>query len=515
MMLLLLLLAAPPESYDRFSDKHAEVECNSCHLRSKANEWEHVRFPKKNHKPCESSGCHPGQLVKFDPRKPKYCRTCHVAGPGGRGINIHKVVYPPYRKGEETQWGLASSNHAAHIETGKCETCHVANAKDRTPDMIFTGHSGCATCHGEKEKPLMSDCKSCHLKKAADTALASGVATPYRVTKRFTHAGHAEKSKKDECSVCHANAKVPKGKIAPLPSMADCTTCHDGDQAFDAVGSTCRRCHESNEKSALPELAKNATFFSHGRHSDRNVVGAGGAYGCNECHPTTDRGRLFFPAGGKDFDPKKTRNGHWPCAKCHQNQFLTRDHKGICIVCHEHVDPGRDNPIKEAFREERELVSDLPHDKHQKTECDRCHFEQSGAEPPKIAGSLLAPGHELCSQCHETHKTSPMTKCGACHRSLAPNEQRTKWAVNQKFTHDTHQVDVRTAKVVNASAIGWKRVEKSSAQKLQCAVCHTGIDTGERPKMKSCHTCHDGTFAFKDTGHECTRCHGPVQEKGS
>jgi hypothetical protein len=316
--------------------------------------------------------------------------------------------------------------------------------------------------------------------------------------------------------VCHANANVPKEKRAPLPSMADCTSCHDGDQAFDAVGSSCRRCHESDQASPKPEVAKELTFFSHLRHTDRSVVGPTAAYGCTDCHASTDRGRLWFPAGGKDFDPKGTRNGHWPCAKCHQNQFLTRDHKGICLVCHEHADPGRANPTKSTFRPERELISQLPHDKHTKTECDRCHFEQSGAEPPKVAGSLLAPHHEVCAQCHETHKTSPMKKCDACHRlPTAVEAAQAKWRVDAKFRHDTHQKDVRTAPVVDPAALGWSRVDKSNAAKLECNVCHLEIDSGENPKMKTCHQCHDGVFSFKDTGFECVRCHGPVEEKGT
>ena len=133
-----------------------------------------------------------------------------------------------------------------------------------------------------------------------------------------------------------------------------------------------------------------------------------------------------------------------------------------------------------------------------------------------MASGLLAPSHETCGQCHETVKTSPMTKCDACHRLPSSAEaSAAKWRVAAKFTHDTHQKDVRTAPMVEPTAIGWKRVDANGAQKLECTVCHLKIDSGENPKMKTCHQCHDGVFSFKDTGFECARCHGPVEVKGS
>ncbi len=510
-----LLLAAHPPRFDHLSEKHATVACNDCHDRSKSNGWGHVRFPKKDHKPCENAGCHAGKLVKFDPRKPEFCRTCHVAGPGGHGINIHKAVYPPYRSGEHSQFTLASSGHKTHVEAGKCEVCHTHDrAESGGPDMVFTGHRGCAGCHESKAKPAMATCNGCHVKKAPEEALASSTWSDYRVSNLFTHASHAKKTGKNECASCHVNAKVEKGVHTPLPAMADCTSCHDGDQAFDAVGSQCRRCHESAQISEAQPPTKEQCFFSHVRHADQNVVGPTGAYVCVDCHPTTERGRLWFPAGGRNFDPKEQRNGHWPCEKCHQQQFLTRESKGICRVCHEHSDPWRANPVKERFRSEREMASDLPHAKHDKTACDKCHYEQSGAEKPAIAGGLMAPGHELCAQCHETLKTQPMTKCEGCHRTLKPEEQPTKWAVTEKFKHETHRVDVRTAKVIDAAALGWKRADAASAKKLDCAVCHQQIDGGQNPRMQTCRTCHDGTLAFKDTGFACARCHGPVDVEG-
>jgi c(7)-type cytochrome triheme protein len=502
-----LFLASTPARYDHFSEKHSKVACNDCHLRS----------TKKDHRPCENSGCHPGELVKFDPRKPAYCRTCHEAGPGGRGVNIRKVYYPPYRKGDDTLWGQMNAGHAVHVEGAQCETCHMENkAAPKNPDMTFTGHSGCATCHDGKAKPPMSECQGCHVKKDQALGLTSAIFTDYRIAKKFSHAEHAEKTKKNDCAGCHPNSKVQKGVRTPLPQMADCTSCHDGDQAFDVVGSECRRCHESATASPPEPVLKEKSYFSHVNHSDRKVVGEKGVYACTDCHPTTERGRLWFPGGGKNFNPKEPRRAHFPCAKCHQQQFLTKETKGICLACHEHSDPWRPNPGKPRFRDDRELVSDLPHDKHADTACDKCHFEQSGAAKPAMASGLLAPNHEVCGQCHENTTDAPMTKCDGCHRLPSEQEQQSaKWQVDQKFTHDTHQIDVRTAQVVDTATIGWARVDKSTAGKLDCTTCHLKIDSGENPKMKTCHTCHDGVLAFKDTGFGCARCHGPIQEKGS
>ena len=102
-----------------------------------------------------------------------------------------------------------------------------------------------------------------------------------------------------------------------------------------------------------------------------------------------------------------------------------------------------------------------------------------------------------------------MRKCEACHRSPKPGE-RTKWAVDAKFQHLTHRIDVsRTAKVVDTSTVGWGAVDKSTATKLDCTVCHATLDSGKNPAMQACRTCHDGQHAFKDTGFACARCHGP------
>ena len=174
----------------------------------------------------------------------------------------------------------------------------------------------------------MNDCTSCHLKRegAQDRVV---VMVGVRVVDLFSHTEHAHKTGKNECTGCHVNAKVDRSMHTPLPAMADCTSCHDGDQAFDALGSGCRRCHESAQIRPPAPMPVEMVNFSHLKHADRNVVNA--AYGCTDCHASTERGRLFFPGGGRNFDPKGARNGHWPCEKCHQNQFLTRENKGVLL----------------------------------------------------------------------------------------------------------------------------------------------------------------------------------------
>lgn len=483
--------AAEPKRFDHFQEKHAEVACNDCHRRGEKQKWRHVTFPKK-HKPCENSGCHAGKVLSFDPRKPGFCRTCHLPGRGGRGINSRRLVYPPYRKGEERQLALASSDHAKHQEAGKCSDCHERDeAHSGGPDVVLVGHEGCAACHGKETKPAMDQCGGCHVKKDQTVMFASSEWSNYRVANVFSHEKHEEKTGKNECTACHVNTKVKKGTQVPLPAMKDCLSCHDGDQAFDALGSQCRRCHESPQISPPMKASVELASFSHELHADQNVVGSGGAYACNDCHPSTERGRLWFPAGGRNFDPKVKRNGHWPCAKCHANEYMSREPKGVCVTCHTHSDPWRANPVRTAFRERRELVTDLPHDKHDKTACKKCHFEQTGDPPPAVPANLMAPGHELCAQCHETLEKAPMTKCDGCHRLPTPAEKPTEWSVAAKFTHETHRTDVR------------------SKGTLACEVCHQSIDAQPTPEMKSCRVCHDGTHAFKDTGFACARCHGP------
>jgi hypothetical protein len=490
--------AAPPR-FDHFGGgkekKHGTVKCNDCHRISASAAWKQDEFPGKDHKPCESSGCHAGKLVNFDPRKPDFCLTCHERGPGGRGIDIHRRVYPPYRAGSAAQLhSLVSSDHAKHVEAQKCEACHDRAKVPGKVEMTVRGHDACGACHGSKSKPAMDDCSGCHVKAEASPGLASAQWTDYRVEHQFTHAAHEKASKKNDCLSCHQNTKVKKGDRVPLPAMKDCTGCHDGEQAFDALGSQCRRCHEAAQLAEKAVAPVAPMEFSHAKHADQKVIGT--VYACRDCHPSTEKGKLAFPGGGKGYDPKGTRNGHWPCEKCHQEQLMSQSAKAFCRNCHEHSDPWRANPTLAKFGEATDWSSDLPHPKHAEVECKNCHFEEAGQKAPPVAATLLAPSHEECARCHETIPAQPMTKCEGCHRPFTPADAPSEWSVAAKFPHDRHQVDAR------------------SKQPMPCAECHgSAIDTKPFPEMKQCRACHDGSLAFKDTGFECYRCHGPLEAK--
>lgn len=231
-------------------DKHLDKirSCTGCHELDKKT-WEQKGKVARNHAPCNTPVCH-GEEWKKEPGD--FCLTCHQK-------NL-QVKYPPYRARGESDWVLAKFSHKGHIKDQgdkACQSCHAtlkvkapAKGSDARPvaDMGDATHKACAKCHDKGQAPAMADCVGCHAERSGKVEpSASASWDNYRVTYAFRHADHAKASKKNECGSCHKNAQTDAGQAVPLPAMIDCEGCHNGEVAFNARGTECRRCHQIPE----------------------------------------------------------------------------------------------------------------------------------------------------------------------------------------------------------------------------------------------------------------------------
>jgi hypothetical protein len=344
----------------------------------------------------------------------------------------------------------------------------------------------------------------------------------YRVRPPFSHPEHKKRSRDDQCMKCHVNVAVGAGVPPPLPPMPACEKCHDGDGAFRALGTTCGRCHvRSDAMSTAMSMASTKTstavvsvpLFEHSRHAQKAGLSI---KECTGCHADTKpNGRLKFPG-----------QVHKPCSNdtCHAAEFRKRTTQ-YCIVCHAKNEPFGKNPLKQKLGSGRiEFETPFSHKSHLAKKalaattaggpCARCHAAEMGLERPKPPPGVLAPGHELCANCHEAVASPKILECAGCHR-LGGQAQSTAgaaktqgddftWRVKANFSHLTHRFDTRKG--------------KETTDPLACTECHGDVERAEpgaavpRPTMAGCgRTCHNGQVAFKTTGFLCTKCHGEVQ----
>jgi hypothetical protein len=233
----------------------SELDCNNCHKLSPKNGWAQnlpVGKAGEVHSACSAAGCHQAQYQDFSKgRNSAFCFTCHTSKLG------KALVFPPYRSRSESDFHLAKFSHKDHMREGMkgCELCHSPLKKQKSgsvKEMSTVGHDTCgnAICHGERVPPQLALCTGCHIDRPKELKVAeraSSEMTGYRVDKLFSHTDHAKKSKKDQCGTCHVNVAVGAGTRPPLPPMIACESCHNGTDAFAALGTLCKKCHVAPE----------------------------------------------------------------------------------------------------------------------------------------------------------------------------------------------------------------------------------------------------------------------------
>jgi hypothetical protein len=100
--------------------------------------------------------------------------------------------------------------------------------------------------------------------------------------------------------------------------------------------------------------------------------------------------------------------------------------------------------------------------------------------------------------------------------------------VYEKFNHETHRLDIRTARLrVNGVGRGWSRWDPTTADTLGCGACHESAARADRIQdmdllgpcamSKTCMgQCHNGKLAFQGAGtnmKDCLLCHTGVDDK--
>jgi hypothetical protein len=231
---------------------------------------------------------------------------------------------------------------------------------------------------------------------------------------------------------------------------------------------------------------------------------------------------------------------HQPCAdaRCHGARMAAvAAAPSLCKECHERAERWSVSPARLQPRApgDREYGGRINHRRHSTVpgldRCDVCHrLTKTG--PADVA--VHRPGHADCMPCHNQEGSSPsLLRCNSCH--VAGELERPRphggalapWRVVEKFHHETHRLDVRTARArPGASGRGWSRFDPSTAAPLGCGACHRPAASAERladmdllgpcAMEKTCMgQCHDGRLAFQGSGNlkDCLLCHSGVDER--
>lgn len=457
------------------------IECAACHpLDKKA-----APKGRPTHDTCYGA-CHAGAPARAKPAKKtgklpavaidevaaRLCEVCHAPSDLGALAAGTASKVPAYAGGfGEPDYGIQISHQGHDARTG-CETCHATTRAAKQPPKP---HQRCTACHQAASSDAgavpMTACAACHtLTGEAHPELDHG---PLEVA--FTHDGHAKQATAD-CKACHAAVAAATTTDLGAIGHADCRSagCHDGTGPAFATTEACTRCHAEAPAVTYP-LDRPRFRFSHARHKPRI-----GDVACSTCHAIDARGEAPPPP-------------HRACADgaCHQKDFEIRAPQ-TCGACHVSIEPWRALEADALPRVETEFGAVMPHARHADLgpTCADCHSlttSRRQKRPPR--------GHRSCTGdgCHaeSSGPTPQLTACTSCHRSGLVSEhvherQSADWSVRARFDHALHPGD--------------------------CTACHDQVAFTDAlpgpPAKASCAACHDGTTAFKMTGHGCVRCHG-------
>ena len=326
----------------------------------------------------------------------------------------------------------------------------------------------------------------------------------------LTTSGRAESFPSSDCLECHQDPDLTKtvggeeislaveaGKFAAsVHGFLDCTDCHEGigdllhDEDLPTVD--CSVCHDDASSDYLTSV-----------HGASRSMGESAAATCADCHGAHD----IVPVKQGD-SPVFKFNLARTCAKCHDNEGLTRDYgirqpdavthfaesihgRGLlqmglivapsCNDCHgvHDIKPGnhRNSPVH--------------HSKIANT-CGKCHLGVEQIYNESVHGQLLLngdPNGPVCTDCHNAHEIE------------APSDAHFKAVSDQKCgsCHEDRLLHYRDTYHGKAIALGKPNVASSVAA---CYDCHGHHDVYPRadPRSKlsadnieaTCQSCHPG-----------------------
>ena len=304
----------------------------------------------------------------------------------------------------------------------------------------------------------------------------------------------------------------------------------------------------AHAKDPPPPSTHDLPHFSHHSHANlpqfreqiaaerkRGVVAAGATdvdfLPCSECHALSSRTGEPLPPGS---------DAHKPCSdlRCHGprlDKLALPTGGALCAECHEKAEKFAVSPPRFVKREEsdREFGWRINHRRHLQVEgldkCDSCHKLVKAVTGEEVTVTVHAPGHAECAPCHGKAGSKPsLSQCNSCHSiGEAPKPRvsaATAFRVYEKFTHETHRLDVRTAHLKPGGAgRGWSRYDRATAQTLSCGACHSTAARAESIRdmdllgacamNKTCMgQCHNGKYAFGNGNNDCLLCHSKEAE---
>lgn len=300
--------------------------------------------------------------------------------------------------------------------------------------------------------------------------VAAGCLATVRLAREATGFDHAAHAKRDlSCLDCHADAKTKP--LASLPTVAQCTECHDPKTEKPATVKVVTDFGTALAAKRFPSTdVRGPSYgdvkFDHAKHAAANVD-------CTKCHAGADKGATPQPDGPL---------GMSQCMSCHKERGASND----CATCHEKrrqdERPPNHTPI---WPLHHGPVSRAPDAKLAAEKCNLCHTESS------------------CTQCHERN---------------APRDHNQTWRV---ATHGLsasmdrsrclacHQAD-SCARCHSTQPPRSHRSGFGSPRDSHCLSCHLPV------KTESCAACHQGTPSHQlapakpadhNAASNCRQCH--------
>ncbi len=244
-------LQGPELDYSNFkhtSQRHASLQCTSCHQRSDNSAT--PRFP--GHKAC--TGCHLAQFVT--PNVPM-CVICHT---DVSSSNLPLKSFPTrFNESFNVKFDHAQHMSGSARPQNGCSSCHGRSGGRAAALAIPTGiaaHNQCYVCHTPASKSQsgreIASCGVCHDQKPYFRTATNARAFRFA----FSHAKHGP-GQRLACADCHLlTAGAPQSRQVSSTAATEhfpstrgqtCLTCHNGKRSFggDLAFKDCRRCHTS------------------------------------------------------------------------------------------------------------------------------------------------------------------------------------------------------------------------------------------------------------------------------
>ena len=247
----------------------------------------------------------------------------------------------------------------------------------------------------------------------------------------------------------------------------------------------CARCHSEHNGSDFPLVKWDPKAFDH-KQTGYALEFKHAGLACNRCHTAehvapAERGKIKVKDLNKTFLGIPTT-----CTTCHQDQHQGRLGAN-CLQCHNYND-WKTVAVGEGKFDHAKTKYPLT-GLHVQVACAKCHTPGPDNKP-RYAGIPFG----KCSDCHnDPHRGSFAQTCQTCHNTSGWKKVSTQ-AVNERFDHSKTKYPLL-----------------GKHQTVECGACHKGGDFKKPLSFQKCMDCHqdphNGQFAKRPGGSECSSCH--------